>query len=65
MLAKRLVTILPDLSTEEMMEVTKIHSIAGLLSDTYSVVQNRPFRTPHHTITSTSLIGGGRLPKPR
>jgi magnesium chelatase family protein len=65
MLAKRLPTILPDLSIEESMEVTKIHSIAGLLSNEFSVVANRPFRSPHHTITPTSLIGGGRIPKPR
>lgn len=65
MLAKRLVTILPDLSNEESMEVTKIHSVAGMLSNECSFVLNRPFRTPHHTITATSLIGGGRIPKPR
>lgn len=64
MLAKRLPTILPDISFYEALEVTKIHSIAGLTSQKEPMVINRPFRNPHHTITPTSLIGGGRIPKP-
>ena len=64
MLAKRLPSILPDISFEEALEVTKIHSICGLLSNDIPILNYRPFRSPHHTITATSLIGGGRLPKP-
>lgn len=65
MLAKRFPSILPDISFEEALEVTKIHSIAGLLSDENPMILTRPFKSPHHTITTTSLIGGGRIPKPR
>lgn len=65
MLARRLPSILPDISFEEALEVTKIHSIAGLLSEENPFVTTRPFRSPHHTITSSSLVGGGRIPKPR
>jgi magnesium chelatase family protein len=63
MLAKRLPTILPDLSFEEALECTKLHSISGLLGDR-AMVSNRPFRAPHHTMSVTSLIGGGTVPKP-
>jgi len=62
MLAQRLPTILPDLSFEEALEITKIHSIAGILSK--SIILERPFRAPHHNISSSSLIGGGKIPKP-
>ena len=65
MLARRLPTILPDLTFEEALEVTKIHSISGLLSEEMPLIYTRPFRSPHHTITQTSLVGGGRIPKPR
>jgi len=65
MLAKRLPSILPDISFEESLEITKIHSIAGLLSEKNPLITSRPFRSPHHTITPSSLIGGGRIPKPR
>lgn len=65
MLAKRFPSILPDMSFEEALEVTKIHSIAGLLSEERPIILTRPFKSPHHTITTTSLIGGGRTPKPR
>lgn len=65
MLAKRLPGILPDLTFEEALEVTKIHSIAGLLSEENPLILTRPFQSPHHTITITSLIGGGRVPRPR
>ena len=64
MLARRLPSILPDISFEESLEVTKIHSICGLLSTETPIILNRPFRSPHHTITDISLIGGGRVPKP-
>lgn len=65
MLARRMPTILPDITFEEALEVTKIHSIAGLLTEEKPLIATRPFRSPHHTITPTALIGGGRNPKPR
>lgn len=64
MLARRIPSILPDLTFEEALEVTKIHSVAGLLSKEEYIILSRPFRAPHHTVTSTSLIGGGKIPKP-
>ena len=64
MLARRLPSILPDLSFEEALEVSKIHSIAGVLNEN-SLVLTRPFRAPHHTISSVALVGGGKIPKPR
>lgn len=64
MLAKRLPTILPDLTFEEALEITKIHSIAGVLKKEMPIITVRPFRAPHHTISTTSLIGGGAVPKP-
>lgn len=64
MLAERLPTILPDLTFEESLEVTKIHSIAGTLSSNMPLIIQRPFRNPHHTISPISLIGGGKTPKP-
>lgn len=65
MLARRLPTILPDLSFEEALEITKIHSIAGTLTQDVPLITTRPFRAPHHTISGVSLVGGGRIPKPR
>lgn len=56
---------MPDLSFEESLEVTKIHSIAGNLSEKVPVINSRPFRSPHHTISPVSLVGGGKYPKPR
>lgn len=64
MLAQRLPTILPDLSFEESLEITKIHSIAGNIENGESIIQNRPFRNPHHTASPVSIIGGGSNPKP-
>ncbi len=64
MISKRLPTILPDMTFEESLEVTKIHSISGLLSNNSPLIVQRPFRNPHHTISSISLIGGGKIPKP-
>lgn len=64
MIAKRLPTILPSMTFEEALEVTKIHSIAGVLPPKTSLITNRPFRSPHHTISDISLIGGGKYPKP-
>lgn len=63
MSARRLPTILPDLTFEESIETTKIYSVAGLLNEN-SLINKRPFRSPHHTASSSSLIGGGRIPKP-
>lgn len=63
-MARRLPSILPDLSFEEALEITKIHSIAGLLPTDTPLITNRPFRAPHHTVSAVSLVGGGRIPKP-
>jgi magnesium chelatase family protein len=64
MLARRVPTILPDLSLEEALETTKIHSVAGRLADESALVATRPFRSPHHSISYAGLIGGGTVPKP-
>ncbi|MDQ7054246.1 MAG: YifB family Mg chelatase-like AAA ATPase [candidate division KSB1 bacterium] len=64
MLAKRFATILPDLSLEEALETTKIHSVAGLLPADTALIATRPFRAPHHTISDAGLIGGGKIPRP-
>ncbi|MCX7922364.1 MAG: YifB family Mg chelatase-like AAA ATPase [Clostridia bacterium] len=64
MVAKRLPSILPSMTFEEALEVTKIHSIAGILPQKTSLITNRPFRSPHHTISDISLIGGGKYPRP-
>lgn len=64
MLAKRLPTILPPLSLEESLETTKIHSVAGKLAATQSLMTVRPFRSPHHTISDVALVGGGANPQP-
>ena len=62
MLARRLPTILPELSFAEALEVTRIYSIAGLLPAEEPLIQTRPFRAPHHTISSAGMVGGGRVP---
>lgn len=64
MLARRMPTILPPMTFEEALEVTKIHSIAGTLPQGASLITNRPFRSPHHTISDVGLVGGGSVPKP-
>lgn len=64
MLARRLPSILPALTEEEALEVTAIHSIAGLLTSSGSYVATRPFRAPHHSISSAGLVGGGGVPRP-
>ena len=64
MLARRLPSILPELSFNEALEITKIYSIVGLTSKETPLILKRPFRSPHHTITSVSLVGGGKNPKP-
>ncbi len=64
MLSKRIPTILPDMSLDEAIETTKIHSIMGLLRSDTSLIATRPFRSPHHTVSDAGLIGGGSVPKP-
>ncbi len=64
MLAKRVPTILPPLTLEEALEVTKIHSIAGTLPSHQPLIAQRPFRAPHHTISDAGLLGGGTHPMP-
>ncbi|OEU70081.1 MAG: ATP-dependent protease [Desulfuromonadales bacterium C00003093] len=64
MLARRLPSILPELSFEEALETTKIHSVAGLLGHSHGLISQRPFRSPHHTISDAGLIGGGSYPRP-
>ena len=64
MLARRIPSILPELSFEETLEITKIHSIRGKINSNMGLILQRPFRNPHHTISSATIIGGGRIPKP-
>ena len=64
MLAKRMPSILPPLTFEEAVETTKIHSVAGVLPDGVSLLSVRPFRSPHHTMSAVSLVGGGVNPRP-
>jgi magnesium chelatase family protein len=64
MLARRLRTILPPLSHQEKLELTKLYSIMGLIDSKSGLVNERPFRAPHHNITQSGLIGGGRIPEP-
>ena len=64
MLAKRLPGILPDMSRDEMIETTEVHSVAGLTSHDNPIVSQRPFRAPHHTVAAAGLAGGGSVPRP-
>lgn len=64
MLAKRLPTVIPDMSLEEALETTKVHSVAGLLPKERALVAARPFRAPHHTVSEAGLVGGGSVPRP-
>lgn len=64
MLARRLPSILPALSASEAVEVTKVHSVAGLLPAGVGLLHERPFRAPHHTVSASALVGGGTMPKP-
>ncbi len=64
MLAKRIPSILPDMTFEESLDVTKMYSIAGVLPDNISLIKSRPFRSPHHTISTAGLSGGGKIPRP-
>ena len=64
MIAKRIPTIMPPLTRDESLDITKIYSIAGLLSPDSPIMGTRPFRSPHHTMSPQALAGGGRIPKP-
>lgn len=64
LLAKALAGIMPEFTVEEALEVTKIHSVGGLLKENESIVTKRPFRSPHHTVSYAGLIGGGAIPRP-
>lgn len=64
MLARSIISILPNLESSEMLEVTKIYSVSKMLEDGASLISRRPFRSPHHTASAAALIGGGRSPKP-
>lgn len=64
MISRRITTILPDLTYEEALEITRLHSIAGTLSSNTPIITKRPFRAPHHTTSAVALAGGGKFPKP-
>ena len=64
MLAKRVASVLPEMTLDEALEATRVHSIAGLLDDRQALVLNRPFRSPHHTVSDIGLLGGGANPMP-
>ncbi len=64
MLSRRLPTILPDMGLEEALEATRVHSVAGTLPPQKALITSRPFRAPHHTVSSVGLIGGGSIPRP-
>jgi len=64
MLARRMPSILPSMSTEEALDVTKLYSVSGLLRQKSRLVTTRPFRSPHHTVTANALVGGGSTPRP-
>ncbi|MBI4654733.1 MAG: YifB family Mg chelatase-like AAA ATPase [Nitrospirae bacterium] len=64
MLARRIPTILPDMTFEEALQTTRIHSVMGLLKSNQSLLATRPFRAPHHTLSDVAMVGGGQIPKP-
>ena len=64
MIAKRIPSILPEMTFEESIETTKIHSVSGILPEDVSLICQRPFRAPHHTMSAPALVGGGKIPQP-
>ena len=64
MIAKCIPSILPQMQTEEQMELSKIYSVSGMFDERLGLIKNRPFRNPHHTISPQGLVGGGQIPKP-
>lgn len=64
MIAKAMVGIMPDLTLQESLEITKVHSVGGLLKEGQHLITQRPFRSPHHTVSHAGLIGGGSIPRP-
>ena len=64
MLARRMSSILPEMTRQEALEITKIYSIAGLLKNNSGLIKERPFRSPHHTTSAAAIIGGGTIPRP-
>ncbi|MBQ9387827.1 MAG: YifB family Mg chelatase-like AAA ATPase [Lachnospiraceae bacterium] len=64
MIARRIPTILPELTWEEALEVTRVYSVRGLTSSDEPIITARPFRAPHHTVSAAALIGGGKMPRP-
>lgn len=64
MLARRLPSILPDMTRQESLQTTEIYSVAGLTEPSHPLVTHRPFRSPHHTASPVSLSGGGTVPRP-
>lgn len=64
MIAKRIPSILPEMTFEESIETTKIHSVSGILPEDVSLISHRPFRSPHHTMSAPALVGGGKIPVP-
>jgi magnesium chelatase family protein len=64
LLSRALPSILPSMSNEEALEVTKVYSVSGLLPSDRPLITQRPFRAPHHTISNAGLVGGGRQPRP-
>jgi magnesium chelatase family protein len=64
MLAKRIPTIMPDLTVEEALEITRIHSVRGVLANKKGIISHRPFRSPHHSASNVALAGGGAFPSP-
>ncbi|MBC8413764.1 YifB family Mg chelatase-like AAA ATPase, partial [bacterium] len=64
MLAKRIPSVLPEMSFEEALQTTRIHSAVGMLPEGQALISARPFRSPHHTLSDVAMIGGGTIPKP-
>ena len=63
LIARRLPTVLPPLTLQEALDITKVYSIAGMLPNGCGLMRHRPFRSPHHTISTAGLVGGGSIPR--